>query len=67
VLQFFDPEYFFQFEECKNSDFYDWLNSGNAQVKQFIKPCNEHPNLSGRRKIAEIVSNKLFSTGIDRF
>jgi len=59
VLQVFDPDHFAKFQEYKNSDFYDWLHTNNTQVKQFIRPCNEHPNLLGRRKITEIVSNKL--------
>lgn len=62
VLQSFDPEHFNQFEEYVNSNFYDWLNTDNSQVKQFIRPCQNHPNLNGRRKIAEIVANKLLES-----
>ena len=59
VLELFDPEHFGQFEEFVNSDFYDWLKLDNQQVNHFIRPCQHHPNLNGRRKIAEIVAAKL--------
>ena len=59
MLELFDPEHFGQFEEFVNSDFYDWLKLDNQQVNHFIRPCQHHPNLNGRRKIAEIVAAKL--------
>ena len=55
----FDPEFFDQFDEYKNIDFHSWLKTDNQQVQQYIRPCRDHPNMLGRKKIAEKVAAEL--------
>ncbi len=59
VQDVFDPEWFSQFEIFRNSDFYDWLNTNNQAVNNYIRPCSHHPNLRGKNAIAEFLANKL--------
>lgn len=59
VSELFDPEFFINYQEYKNSDFYDWLKNENQQVHKYVRPCFEHPNLTGRKKIADYVIAKL--------
>jgi len=55
----FDPEWFGRFTEFKNTDFFDWLKTRNEQVKKYIYPCEQHPNMEGRKTIASIICNSL--------
>lgn len=59
VVQQFDSVYFGQYEEFRNSDFNDWINSNNSQVQYYIRPYFNHPHINGRTKIAEIISDYL--------
>ena len=59
VSELFDPLHFSQYEEFRNSDFYDWLQTENRNVSEFIRPCGEHPNMAGREKIAKFIGDKL--------
>ena len=59
VRELFDPSWFKKYKAQENTDFADWLNEDNQQVKKLIRPCQGHPNLEGRRLIAEFVYNKL--------
>jgi lysophospholipase L1-like esterase len=53
----FDPEQFA--EQYNDSDFYDWLQSNNAQVEKYIRPCQDHPNLAGREQIAQAIAKTI--------
>jgi hypothetical protein len=55
----FDPEFFNRYQDYKNSDFYEWLNTNNNQVHECIRPCNQHPNLHGRERIANKIACEL--------
>ena len=59
VTKLFDPEYFSQWETYRNSNFHEWLATNNAQVKTYIRPCQDHPNILGRRLIADTIISKL--------
>ena len=62
VQELFDPEHFSStYEEFwyRNSDWVDWLNKNNEQVKKYIRPCYDHPNQHGRRIIAEKIANAI--------
>ena len=63
VVQEFDPVYFGQYDEYRNSDYRDWLKTNNAQVQYYIRPHEAHPHVNGRKKIAEIIS-KFLSTNV---
>jgi len=57
VQMLFDPEQFA--DKYNDSDFYDWLQSNNAQVEKYIKPCQDHPNLAGREQIAQAIAKTI--------
>jgi hypothetical protein len=57
VQMLFDPKQFSHGYD--DSDFYDWLQSNNAQVQQYIRPCLDHPNLTGRQRIAQVIAEKI--------
>ena len=57
VQMLFDPEQFA--DKYDDSDFYNWLQSNNAQVKKYIRPCQDHPNLTGRERIAQTIAEKI--------
>ena len=59
VRELFDPIWFKKYKVQKNTDFADWLNEDNQQVKKLIRPCQGHPNIEGRKLIAEFVYKKL--------
>lgn len=59
VQKVFDAEWFDKFEVFRNSDFHAWLETENAQVQKYIRPCLNHPNLEGRNAIASFIANKL--------
>lgn len=59
VREVFDPKWFKQWQEQKNSDFLDWLKTNNQFVKTYIRPCVDHPNQTGRQKIAEYIAKKI--------
>jgi len=59
VQDVLDAEWFSQFSIFRNSDFNDWLSTNNEQVIKYIRPCYNHPNLLGRKKIAEFIADKL--------
>jgi hypothetical protein len=55
----FDPEWYAP--ESKNlvANLYNWLNSGRPAVEKYIRPCSDHPNLQGRKKIAQRIISVL--------
>ena len=59
VIEEFDTEYFGKFDEYRNSDFWEWLQTNNKQVQYYIRPYANHPHVNGRKKIAEIISDYL--------
>ena len=65
VIEQFDPEFFGQWEDFRNSDFNDWLDTNNQQVQYYIRPFYNHPHTNGRKKIAEIIAEKLLSAASD--
>ena len=65
VIEQFDPEFFGRWEEFHNSDFNDWLDTNNQQVQYYIRPFHNHPHTNGRKKIAEIIAEKLLSAASD--
>ena len=64
IQEVFDPTWFSQFEIFRNSDFFDWLDTNNEQVVKCIRPCYNHPNLEGRKRIAVFIKDKLKDTFI---
>ena len=58
ALAEFDPEFF---SIPTRSELYTWLRSGRDSVEQYIRPCDDHPNMNGRKKIANIVALALES------
>jgi hypothetical protein len=59
VRELFDPVFHSRYELYKNSNFDEWLSHNNQQVQQYIRPCENHPNLQGRILIAEFIGNFL--------
>lgn len=57
VEKIFDPGYFSKYNSFRNSDFQDWLDTENSQVQRYIRPCFNHPNLEGRKIIAQTVAD----------
>ena len=57
IEKIFDPEYFNKYDEFKNSDFQEWLDTENSKVQTYIRPCVNHPNLEGRKIIAQTIAN----------
>ena len=59
----FDTDYFSTNSdeefEYRNSDWTDWLNTNNNNVKKYIRPCISHPNLKGRMLIALEIFKRL--------
>ena len=40
-------------------DFTDWLHTNNADVQQYIRPCEAHPNKLGHKAIAEFIRERI--------
>lgn len=62
VRELFDLTWFGQWKTYSNSDFYDWLQSGSPGVSQFVRPCQDHPNMQGRRAMADLVVKNILRT-----
>lgn len=60
INMLFDQNFFQRYNEYRNSDFYEWLSTDNEQVKKFIRPCQDHPNLEGRKIIAEKIAAVIY-------
>jgi hypothetical protein len=56
VRELFDPDWFKQYEVYKNNDFSDWLASKSNNVDAYIRPCLWHPNITGRRAMADTIA-----------
>jgi len=63
VQEEFDNEFFSSTNdnefEYRNSDWSDWLRTENENVKKYIRPCEDHPNLVGRMAIAKRIAETL--------
>jgi len=59
VQKDFDPDWYNVANKNLTADFYNWINSDRESVKKYIRPCNDHPNLEGRKKIAQTITLKL--------
>ena len=55
----FDAEYYTLGNTNLSANLYDWLNTNNANVQEYIRPCGDHPNLAGRKKIAQRIVSEL--------
>jgi hypothetical protein len=53
VEQEFDPEWYSNGSANKSANLYNWLNSGRSTIEEYIRPCSDHPNINGRKKIAQ--------------
>lgn len=61
VSELFDPVFHSRYQLYNNSNFDEWLLHNNQQVQQYIRPCENHPNLQGRIRIAECIGTFLAS------
>jgi len=61
AVEHFDPVFFSRHTDIRNSDFNEWFKTQNNQVKYFMGDHgnDNHPGPQGRKKIAEIIINKL--------
>jgi hypothetical protein len=59
VEKIFDPEFFNQRSAYLNCNFQEWLDTENAQVQRYIRPCQYHPNGVGRTAIAEWIAAEI--------
>lgn len=59
VEKIFDPAFFSQRNEYRNCNFQEWLDTENAQVEKYIRPCLNHPNALGHQIIAEWIAAEL--------
>lgn len=55
----FDPEWYNKESKNLTANLYNWLNSGRPAVNKYIRPCVDHPNLAGRKKIAKKITSVL--------
>ncbi len=55
----FDPEYYAPDSKNLVANLYNWLNTNNENVYRYIRPCQDHPNLNGRKKIAQRITLEL--------
>lgn len=59
VRELYDPEWFKQYENYRNSDFAEWLDADPKSVSVYIRPCIVHPNMEGRRAMANAISTAV--------
>jgi hypothetical protein len=59
VSYLYDTEFFSTWDHHHAGNFRDWLRSNRAQPKNYIQPCEAHPNINGHTLIAEFIVNEL--------
>jgi hypothetical protein len=59
VKELFDPEWFAQYDTYRNNDFYDWLHSESLGVQKYIRPRQDHPNMTAREVMASVVASAI--------
>ncbi len=58
LKEVFDTQNYFA-DYLGKRELWIWLKNDNADVKKFIRPCENHPNKTGHKAIADFMNNKL--------